>query len=312
MNRNFRNSRKAIAPAIAVALLLAITIALVAAVGYSVTNVTPTSTTAPQGTFDIDITKHAGTSMFTGAMTIKQISGDAIDTSKLKLKFTVNGETSTVLPNSNNTFYKAFGYPKNVTASFSPFNETAMTDGAARLWVCVQYNNDVTTSYQVNAWLNDTTSPRWVAATPTGNTATYWLPFREYTLPDPSSANYTAFSFISSTGLMRNFTGTMGYYDMALESNQAYVFKMFEYTIPWLYEPGTNPTEDTSLCFGAYSITPGNSMKAQGTSYDVPASDDIHVAFPSWDTVKTGDVVEVLIVYTDTDQVIWQGDVIVG
>jgi hypothetical protein len=94
----FKNSKKALSPAIAIALLLAITISLVAAVGYSATVVTPNISNAPQATFDVNIYKDSG-------VVIKQISGDSITTSDLTLKFVYDNVETIVKPTGNNTFF---------------------------------------------------------------------------------------------------------------------------------------------------------------------------------------------------------------
>lgn len=94
----FRQNKKALSPAIAIALLLAITISLVAAVGYSASVVTPSISSAPQAKFDVNVYSDSG-------VVVKQISGDSIATKELSIKTIYNGVETVVKPTGNNTFY---------------------------------------------------------------------------------------------------------------------------------------------------------------------------------------------------------------
>jgi FlaG/FlaF family flagellin (archaellin) len=315
MNKTFRNSKKALVPAIAVALLLAITIALVAAVGYAVSNVTPNqSSKTPTSTFDVTITKHAG-SYFTGSFAIKQISGDAIDTANLKMKLTVNGETSEDLPNTNNTFYPSWGFPAQVTslygrdAIFVPGDD--YTDGYVHVWYNI--NNDPGFSNIAKVRGFNSTGGNWVTATATSTTVdgSPGDTYRDFVLPSDNGEIYTVIELTSNAGVVHEFA-TIGWDDIELTNNDGIIFGMLEYNSPWLNVSGITPDSHTELRFGEYTLSPGQSARGIGTSNYPTPTDDIFSIIPTWASVQTGDVVNVLLVYTATNQVIWQGDVIVG
>lgn len=281
--------RRALSPAIAAALLLAITIAVVAAVGYIATNITTTPTRAPQGVFVVQITKDFG-------LMIRQISGDAIPTNSLKLVFEVKGVRSEVTPDKNNTLY-GYGFARN--------------GKAGEIIVAVSLNNATNlANKKVQAF--DGTS--WVDATlVTGSTWQCQVGMNKYNFINytlPSDKTYTEFRVIDErTGL----TGYIAVLDWGrlgpdLGVGEAMLCVVYEYASPWL-QTGELPAFTPSIQFGQYTISPGGVMKA----LDVWATtDDIRGVIKNWDDVKVGDIVKVIIVYTPTNQVIWQGEVVVG
>ena len=95
--------RKGITPAVAVALLLVVAIAVSSAIVYSVTRSTPTTTEkAPTATFSVEISKKGA--MGYGYIHIRQISGDPIPTSDVKIIFSAKSNTTTVQPGLNYMF----------------------------------------------------------------------------------------------------------------------------------------------------------------------------------------------------------------
>lgn len=95
------------------------------------------------------------------------------------------------------------------------------------------------------------------------------------------------------------------------------------YQAPWLVKPGEMPdpypygtTPNYDIWFGSYTISPGSVMKAQG-GYEGPTvtngnkGDDAYAMIKNWNEIYPGDIVNLMIIYTPSNQVIWQGDVTV-
>jgi FlaG/FlaF family flagellin (archaellin) len=336
MNKNFRNSRKAIAPAIAVALLLAITIALVAAVGYAASNVTPSGKTASnQGVFEVEISKTGG-GMGMGELRIRQYSGDAIDTQNLKLKFVAKGVATEVVPTGNNTFYMAWNLynpPGNQNGTYyqgsqlkanpegdEEFPEYNETSANPTTFVGVHIANMVG-----GGWLGDisevkllnATSGTWVTLTK-GTPVAYtdpWsgktLPYELFSIANPDNTNFTMVQIKNAFGVASEYDLTdseLHYGD--LNAGDAIFARMFEYNSPYRYSVAYLPTDDGNVHFGSYAFVAGDTIKAHGTGGH--GVDAIHACISNWDYVISGDIVEVYVINSENNQVIWQGDVIVG
>jgi FlaG/FlaF family flagellin (archaellin) len=288
--KKFFKSRKGIAPAIAVALLLAVTIALVAAIGYSATLVTPSADAAPQGVFDVEIFA-MGPGMG-GFVRMRQYSGDAIDTGDMKLVFTAKGNRTEVLPNTNNTFYNSYFYPQTWTNG---------TTGTATIGVAV--NGLAASGVTVTTDIGTVTE--------TTNTFT-----------DGSGVVYLNYTVAAAAGTWINVTSADGidaiFTTTGLANGEIFVVRMYEYNSPWHSIPSQLPADYPEIRFGEYTVTPGNTLKALdvagpwGYYPELGGVDDVHAVLSNWDSIEPGDVVEVMMIYTPTDQVIWQGDVIVG
>jgi FlaG/FlaF family flagellin (archaellin) len=332
MNKNFRNSRKAIAPAIAVALLLAVTIALVAAVGYATSNVTPSAEPAPQGVFEVEVSKLGG-AMCGGEVRIRQYSGDPIDTQNIKLKFVAKGVATEVTPNGNNTFYMAWNlYNPDDNPYWSYSWEGENPPGTEEY----EENNELSSNPQTfvgvhicdtigGFWLGEIpevrlfneTSETWtdplVEGTPIeyteawhGATATY----HNFSIANPDNTNFTKVMIKNADGIESTYPLNDEMHDGDLNAGDAIFARMHEYNSPYRYSVAYLPTEDANVHFGKCSIVPGDTIKAHGTGgYGVDA---ITALISNWENVISGDVVEVYIIYNPTNQVIWQGDVIVG
>jgi FlaG/FlaF family flagellin (archaellin) len=339
LNKNFKNSRKAIAPAIAVALLLAVTIALVAAVGYATSNVTPSAEAAPQGVFEVEIEKSGG-GMGGGIIKVRQYSGDAIDTQNIKLKFVAKGAATEVVPTGNNTFYMAWNLynPEGNENNTSPHYYKANPEGTEEFYydsaadayfpidsgvttVGVHIANQIGESWfgdiaevklfnkETETWVNvpvDEGSPiqhrdPWSAEL---------LTYRNFTIANPDNNNFTLVQIKNDYGVTSTYDLTNpNFHSGDLNAGDAIFARMHEYNSPYRYSVAFAPTEDGETHFGSFGMTSGETMKAHGTTDT--GVDAIHACMSNWDNVVAGDIVEVYIIYSSTNQVIWQGDVIV-
>jgi flagellin-like protein len=94
------------------------------------------------------------------------------------------------------------------------------------------------------------------------------------------------------------------------------------YQSPWMVVPGDMPDDnpdsglEDELWFGNCTISAGTVLKASAAwgveDVDWSGVDDIHAMISNWDDVRSGDIINVMLVYTASNQVIWQGDVTVG
>jgi len=293
LNRLLRN-RKALSPAIAVALLLAITIALVAAVSYAATNATPSTETAPQGVFNVEISKTAG------YIRMREISGDAIFTGNLKLVFDVNGVRTETLPDEKNTFY-----------GYGAYDVTNATSGSDPVTIWVSVSNASATDLTVQVY--DADSDTWVDAPLGEGTYVYTSASgtayncQNYSVAAPvAPVIYTDIKVTSSAGL--DATGLPAPSVDGLTAGDEVACVIYEYTSPWL-QTGDSPSTHPEINFGQFTLSAGSMMKALSMG---SSSDDARGVISNWLTVSVGDTVAVSIIYTPTNQVIWQGDVIVG
>ncbi len=106
----FQNNSKATSPVIGVMLMVVVTVILAAAVSSYSSGMVSTTSTAPTAVFDVKIEKNAigdmGPDYPFSYISIKEITGDAIQTKDLKIITIDAGNTVTeVLPNSGNTDY---------------------------------------------------------------------------------------------------------------------------------------------------------------------------------------------------------------
>ena len=109
--RNFLRDSKAVSPVIGVMLMLVVTVILAAAVSAYSSGMMDTTSKAPVAAFEVDIVKDAeqtGMSATASELSIKEITGDSIKTSDLKL-ITINPNAYGIkvietLPNNENTY----------------------------------------------------------------------------------------------------------------------------------------------------------------------------------------------------------------
>lgn len=326
---NFRKSRKALSPAIAIALLLGITIALVAAVGYSTSMVTPTIESSPQAAFAVSIQKNGG-AMADGTIKIKELSGSAIPTQNLKLRFVVNGIATETIPNQNNTFYWRWYLFNPVDTYFSmtsPLDHndpgTKELDNTEATTIGIQFTNaqSETDTPALKNWLApatvrlyNETAGAWTSpvsqdvAHPILGYRDAWHnypgDFANYTIANPDNTRFTKVQITNSLGLSIEIpldnNDDMG----DVEGGDAVYVRLCEYGSPFLYKLGTLPTNDYDISFGNFAIQPGETMKAVG-------SDSCPVLISNWADINPGDVVQAYLIYTASNQVIWQGDVVV-
>ena len=116
----FQNNSKATSPVIGVMLMVVVTVILAAAVSSYSSGMVSTSSTAPTAVFDVKIEKDAigdmGPDYPFSYISIKEITGDAIQTKDLKIITIDAGNNVTeVLPNSGNTDYSYSGTWNNTT-----------------------------------------------------------------------------------------------------------------------------------------------------------------------------------------------------
>ncbi|RLI31620.1 hypothetical protein DRO51_03550, partial [Candidatus Bathyarchaeota archaeon] len=81
--------KKGLAPAVAVSILIVITVAVVAGIGYVVSSISSMPVETPKGVFSVEISKTGA--MGYGYMHMREISGDPIKTSDLKIVFEAKG-----------------------------------------------------------------------------------------------------------------------------------------------------------------------------------------------------------------------------
>ena len=116
----FKNNSKATSPVIGVMLMVVVTVILAAAVSSYSSGMVSTTSTAPTAVFDVKIEKDAigdmGPDYPFSYISIKEITGDAIQTKDLKIITIDAGNNVTeVLPNSGNTDYSYSGTWNNTT-----------------------------------------------------------------------------------------------------------------------------------------------------------------------------------------------------
>ncbi|MGP3667747.1 MAG: type IV pilin [Candidatus Bathyarchaeota archaeon] len=273
--------KKALSPAIAVALLLAITIALVAAVSYTATNLNTTPERSPQGVFAVQVTKDFG-------LVIRQVSGDPIYTGNLKLIVEAKGVRTETVPNKNNTFY-AWGANK-CTSDGTPTIMVSINKKAAPNTIKVQVLNSA------RQWVNATYVPN--ATKQIGNRT-----YQNFTLTE--GGKYLDIKVISAQGVVFQCKNPCSPYQ---DDDDAVSIAIYEYNSPWL-QTGELPEDVPEIRFGQYTTRPGSVMKALNVW---AFTDDIHGVISNWDELSVGDTVKIMMVYTPTNQVIWQGEVVVG
>ncbi len=319
--RKFRHNKKALSPAIAIALLLAITIALVAAVGYSTTMVTPTVSQTDQAVFDVKILKTGG-AMANGEIKIKELSGSAIATSDLELRFIANNVVTDVVPTGNNTLYMNWYLFNPVDTGYSGghlnHNDAGtkeVDDGITCIGVHMTDAQDPPMNWivPVTVELHNSTSSAWQTASlsstnPLVHYTDCWhnveAVFANYTIANPDdtvfdSVRITTSSDVSVTLSIDDNT------DMGpVSSGDAAYIRLSEYNSPFLYKVSTIPTRNMEVSFGNFAMTAGDTMKSIG-SYGCSA------LISNWADISYGDTVQVYILYTPSNQVIWQGDVVV-
>ena len=120
----FQNNSKATSPVIGVMLMVVVTVILAAAVSSYSSGMVSTTSTAPTAVFDVKIEKDAisdmGPDFPISYISIKEITGDAIQTKDLKIITIDAGNNVTeVLPNSGNTNYdNGWGTDVNGTSPY--------------------------------------------------------------------------------------------------------------------------------------------------------------------------------------------------
>jgi hypothetical protein len=339
---DFRKSKRAITPAIAVALLLGITVALVAAVGYSATSATPDILQSnKKGTFDVTIRKTGG-AMATGDIIIREISGDSIPTSDLQIQCVAKGVTTTLKPVGNNTmFWRWMLFNPTDDSPDIPFDPEGIdefSDNKVRVGVQFtnaqsEYDNPPTANW-VNTNLDVTGYGTYYSGGHASSSGTKTFQFENVsTYVDPwhgADSEFAMFVWSDKTGRNFNFSwiqikdkssgvtvqidltpyvyqgpeyGTMG----QMDCNDAVYVRMQEYGTPYLYT-GKDPTWDNKLSYGAFTLTSGSSMKVTAVSNGVGG---FQTMLSNWNDINVGDSVEMYITYIPSKQVIWQGEVIV-
>ncbi len=308
-----KKSKKAVSPMLAAALLIAITLAI-AAVVASTTSMVPIQRPSPSATFSTEIKSGDD-----GYFLIEHLSGDPIQTEDLRIVLvTPDGTQHVVDPNSNNTFYNAYGYPQ----------ETTGESGKVQVALSV---NKKDPGERIKVWLYDGTN--WQEATYTNSTETVtkddqtWV-FRVFEAP---SGNYTKVKLTnkSGNGVSATFSeiAIVDQYGMVtstealdLGDGEKLRVLMYEYTSPWEFKPGEFPSDNISHHFGQYTLSVGERAKGNELkkgSYEnwgapFGGVDDIRALFgDSWDSLSEGDVVVVKIVHVPTGKVIWNQEVTV-
>ena len=286
-----KKSKKAVSPMLAAALLIAITLAI-AAVVASTTSMVPIQRPSPSATFSTEIKSGSG-----GYFLIEHLSGDPIQTEDLRIVLvTPDGTQHVVDPNSNNTFYNAWGYPTEVDGE----------SGKVQVALSVNKKDPGT---RIKVELYDGTE--WKEPESSGSTEepTPGVVYRIFNF-EPVAGNYTKLKLTN-----RNGNGVSATYTVNLGDGEKLRVLMYEYTSPWEFKPGEMPSDYISHHFGQYTLSVGERAKANEVRswYTVFGGvDDVRALFgDSWDSLSEGDVVVVKIVHVPTGKVIWNQEVTV-
>ena len=288
-----KKSKKAVSPMLAAALLIAITLAI-AAVVASTTSMVPIQRPSPSATFSTEIKSGDD-----GYFLIEHLSGDPIQTEDLRIVLvTPDGTQHVVDPNSNNTFYNAWGYPTEVDGE------------SGKVQVALSVNKkDPGTRIKVELY----DGANWTTASDSGSTET--VDSVVYRIFEAAAGNYTKLKLTN-----RNGNGVSATYTVDLGDGEKLRVLMYEYTSPWEFKPGEMPSDYISHHFGQYTLSVGERAKGielKKGSYEAWGAtfggvDDIRALFgDSWDSLSEGDVVVVKIVHVPTGKVIWNQEVTV-
>ncbi|MCD6530045.1 type IV pilin N-terminal domain-containing protein [Candidatus Bathyarchaeota archaeon] len=301
--------KKGLTPAVAVALLIVITVAVVAGIGYVVTSITSTPKEAPKGVFSVEISKTGG---MNGYVHIREVSGDPIPTSDLKIVFEVKGVRREVTPNQIYAFY-AFGSVRgskaeasgtgNQTINVNCKFETA-TENITMSEILVRIYNETGNALLKEGYTDVNGKLTWTGPAVNFTSGTKYNVTLVGVDANGELADTTAgYSFTAGSDIrVINVevvveAGTSGYY----------------YAVPWKFVPGEMPSTHPEYWFGNYNFNPGTTAAGDcvanwGITY---IWDDIHALFHNWDDIDQGDPVEVTIVYEPLNLVIWKGTVMV-
>jgi len=306
-------NRKGLAPAVAVALLIVITVAAVAGIGYVVTSITATPKEAPKGVFSVEISKTGG-GMGGGYVHIREVSGDPIQTSDLKIVFEAKGVRTEVSPNQTYAFYAPGSISGSMTNMSSTGNQTinvvgckfqTATENVTMSGILVRIYNETGNALLKEGYTDvdgklTWTGPKVDFSSGTKYNVTLIGVDANGELTD-TTAGYS-FTAVGTTRVMNVELvvkkGTYGYY----------------YGVPWKFVPGELPSTHPEYWFGNYNFNPGTTAAGDGiANWGITYIwDDIHALIHNWDDIVPGDPVDVAIVYTPLNLVIWQGTVLVG
>lgn len=348
LKRIFLN-KKALSPAIATALLLVITIALVAAVSYAATNIAPSNKNinTPKAVFSVTIVSAQTAEAMPvpiggmpdyGSITIQEISGDSINSANLEMVLTdtapsaVNVESSTITDTGTATFSAGSTFnlalssgDVSTTGTITPSGTWTGAGTLAGTFTATIPGSTATIAgtYSGNVPTGDVTTSTGetvdvvltITGTPPTSTTTYVYPCTSASVISTCLSNNAADTSTSLSPQGPNVSEI----GSSLIQGVAYPYTI-AYQAPWLYNPSTGPADSGTVWFGQYNIVPGSVMKADGIGIGQPqtsgssvtGSDDTMALISNFYSLVPGDIVSVSMIYTPSNQVIWQGDVTVG
>jgi hypothetical protein len=137
------------------------------------------------------------------------------------------------------------------------------------------------------------------------------LLYRNFTIYNDGSDVYTKVRITNAYGVTAEYDieDPSDLHDGELTAGHGVFARMQEFNSPYRYSVAWSPEADTEVHFGNFVLVPGETMKAHaGTGRGVTP---LQALMSNWDYIISGDVVEVYFIYSPTNQVIWQGDVVV-
>ena len=302
--------KKGLTPAVAVALLIVITVAVVAGIGYVVTSITSTPKEAPKGVFSVEISKTGA--MGYGYVHIREVSGDPIPTSDLKIVFEAKGVRTEVTPNQTYAFY-AYGSVSgsktetsgtgsqtiNVNCKF----KTAGGEDIIMSGILVRIYNETGNALLKEGYTDVDGELTWTGAD---------VDFASGTKYNVTLVGVDAYGKLAATAGY-SFTAGSNIRVMNVEVVVEAGTYGYYYGVPWKFVPGEIPSAHPEYWFGNYNFNPGTTAAGDGvTNWGITYIwDDIHALIHNWDDIEQGDPVEVTIVYEPLNLVIWKGTVIV-
>jgi len=305
--------KKGLAPAVAVSILIVITVAVVAGIGYVVSSISSMPVETPKGVFSVEISKTGA--MGYGYMHMREISGDPIKTSDLKIVFEAKGVRTEVVPGQTYAFYgySMRGSVENKTGTSQTINVNCIFE--------YQGSKNITMPNILVRIYNETAGTLLKEGYTDVEGKLTWTGSEKY-FANNTSYNVTLVG-VDDNGELEDTTA--GYSFIIKPENNTCVMDVvvvvesgtygYYYCVPWKFVPGEWPGAHPELWFGNYSFTPGTTAAGDGVAKWtglVYLWDDIHALIRNWDDLVQGDPVDVMIIYTPANRVIWQGRVMVG
>ncbi|MEM1524944.1 MAG: type IV pilin N-terminal domain-containing protein [Nitrososphaerales archaeon] len=306
-------AKAGITPIIATALLLVISITAVTLIAYTATSLSITPKKAPNAIFAVEISKTG--SMGYGYIHIEQKAGDPVKSSDLKIIFNAKGVRSEVILGMNYMFV-AQGDNADISGSIT---STPSTYAPAEITVTCKFNKDGKDILMPNILVrlyNKTENTLLKEGYTNAEGKLKW--FGSYKNFAENTKYNVTLIYIDANGKLTN----KWVYDFTVNANNWRIITVtitvnsgdygYYYGVPWKFVPGQMPSTNSQFWFGNFTYTAGTMSTGDGLGAWTNVKylwDDVHAMIRNWDDLNHGDVVEVMIVYLPTNQVIWQGSV---